>query len=403
MTLEEFSAELENDPTGVAVRQLYSTLLALVERGALTAFDLYQYARFRWYRNHPEAVVAYQTGPHSWAVNTCDAEYQEECAKLLINSEWGFEASRIEILGTLTMNPQTGTSFVSAAGRMTGSCGMEDCIRFINKKREGVVHKPLPPVLFCAYWIASFSALPALNTGSLAAGISTGSLVRGGVADPGITLFHLERAEAHQLHLVFRFQRVGYRFSQGARRGLTVFLTGRKRKTMLHAQTIFISKSVKAVKAVELCVFQLYKNSIRRRIAMLIAVDHGNKLVKVVNHAPFTSGLQESDSPPFGGETMKYQGKYYTLSEKRIPYHRDKTEDERFWILTLFAIAYEVQAAGAYSPNLMRVQLAVGLPPAHYGAQHKSFANYFTGRGAVQFEFQGKTYSIFIEKVMCFP
>lgn len=72
-------------------------------------------------------------------------------------------------------------------------------------------------------------------------------------------------------------------------------------------------------------------------------------------------------------------------------------------VLTLFAIAYEIQAAKAYSPNIMRVQLAVGLPPAHYGAQHRKFAGYFTERGAVQFDFQGKPYSIFIEKVMCFP
>lgn len=56
-----------------------------------------------------------------------------------------------------------------------------------------------------------------------------------------------------------------------------------------------------------------------------------------------------------------------------------------------------------HSSNIMRVQLAVGLPPAHYGAQHKKFISYFTGRGAVQFDFQGKTYSIYIEKVMCFP
>lgn len=56
---------------------------------------------------------------------------------------------------------------------------------------------------------------------------------------------------------------------------------------------------------------------------MLIAIDHGNKLIKVPNHEPFTSGLEESEVPPFGGETLKYQGKYYTLSEKRIPYHRD--------------------------------------------------------------------------------
>ena len=130
---------------------------------------------------------------------------------------------------------------------------------------------------------------------------------------------------------------------------------------------------------------------------MLIAIDHGNKLIKIPNHEPFTSGLEESDVPPFAGETLKYQGKYYTLSEKRIPYHRDKTEDERFFILSLFAIAYEIEAQGAYSSNVMRIQLAVGLPPAHYGAQHKAFTNYFTGRGAVQFEYQKRTYSIYIE------
>lgn len=136
---------------------------------------------------------------------------------------------------------------------------------------------------------------------------------------------------------------------------------------------------------------------------MLIAIDHGNKLIKVPNHEPFTSGLEESEVPPFAGETLKYQGKYYTLSEKRIPYHRDKTEDERFFILSLFAIAYEIEAAGSYSQNVMRIQLAVGLPPAHYGAQNKTFASYFTGRGVIQFEYQKRPYSIYIEKAMCFP
>ena len=75
---------------------------------------------------------------------------------------------------------------------------------------------------------------------------------------------------------------------------------------------------------------------------MLIAIDHGNKLIKILNHAPFTTGLQESDTPPFGGEPLKYRGKYYTLPEKRIHYHRDKTEDERVFILSLCAIAYEI-------------------------------------------------------------
>lgn len=52
------------------------------------------------------------------------------------------------------------------------------------------------------------------------------------------------------------------------------------------------------------------------------------------------AGLHESDTrPPFGQNILHYNGKYYTLSEQRIPYMRDKTVDERYFILTLFAVA----------------------------------------------------------------
>ena len=136
---------------------------------------------------------------------------------------------------------------------------------------------------------------------------------------------------------------------------------------------------------------------------MLIAVDHGNKQIKTVHAPPFTSGLIQSDTPGFGTDALAYRGKYYTLTDQRIPYRRDKTEDERFFILTLFAIAHEIEAMGQYSGSLMRVQLAVGLPPAHFGVQAKRFINYFNGRGAVAFQFKGKPYAIFIENTACFP
>ena len=73
---------------------------------------------------------------------------------------------------------------------------------------------------------------------------------------------------------------------------------------------------------------------------MLIAIDHGNKQIKTVHAKPFTSGLIQSDAPGFGTDYLAYQGKFYALTDQRIPYRRDKTEDERFFILTLFAIAY---------------------------------------------------------------
>ena len=88
---------------------------------------------------------------------------------------------------------------------------------------------------------------------------------------------------------------------------------------------------------------------------MLIAVDHGNKQIKTVHTPPFTSGLIQSDTPGFGTDALAYRGKYYTLTDQRIPYRRDKTEDERFFILTLFAIAHEIEAMEQYSQKVMLV------------------------------------------------
>ena len=83
---------------------------------------------------------------------------------------------------------------------------------------------------------------------------------------------------------------------------------------------------------------------------MLISIDHGNKQIKT-NRRTFVAGLHESDTrPPFGQNILHYNGKYYTLSEQRIPYMRDKTVDERYFILTLFAVAFEI-AGTSYKPE----------------------------------------------------
>ena len=136
---------------------------------------------------------------------------------------------------------------------------------------------------------------------------------------------------------------------------------------------------------------------------MLIAIDHGNKQIKTINCEPFTSGLLESDTQPFGKDVLMYKGKYYQVTDQRIPYRKDKTEDERFFILTLFAIAREIEEQGFFHPGVMRVQLAVGLPPAYYGTHYQSFIRYFLDRGTVSFSYRGKTYSILIDNVGCYP
>lgn len=136
---------------------------------------------------------------------------------------------------------------------------------------------------------------------------------------------------------------------------------------------------------------------------MLIAIDHGNKQIKTINCEPFTSGLLESDTQPFGKDVLMYRGKYYQITDQRIPYRKDKTEDERFFILSLFAIAGEIEQRNCFTPGVMRIDLAVGLPPAYYGTHYKSFSSYFKDRGTVNFAYKGKSYSIFIDKVACYP
>ena len=136
---------------------------------------------------------------------------------------------------------------------------------------------------------------------------------------------------------------------------------------------------------------------------MLISIDHGNKQIKT-SRRTFVSGLRESDTkPPFGKEVLFYKGKYYTLTDQRIPYMRDKTVDERYFILTLFAVAFELADTDYRKDEIADVQLSIGLPPAHYGAQYERFENYFLNRDIIDFQLDGKPYSIFISKAVCFP
>ena len=84
---------------------------------------------------------------------------------------------------------------------------------------------------------------------------------------------------------------------------------------------------------------------------MIISVDHGNKSIKTPRLL-FTSGLIESDTRPgIKTDCIFWNVKYYTLTEKRISYLRDKTEDDRFYVLTLFAIAKELELDGIMEPD----------------------------------------------------
>ena len=135
---------------------------------------------------------------------------------------------------------------------------------------------------------------------------------------------------------------------------------------------------------------------------MLIAIDHGNHACKSV-HFNFVSGLaQHSVRPPMADEVLEYNGEFWTLSGQRLPYRRDKTRDESFFILTLFAIAKELAFAGPL-PSAEKIDLAVGLPPEHYGLLKDKFRDYFKRNQSVQFIYNDKPITIMIRVVFVYP
>ena len=115
------------------------------------------------------------------------------------------------------------------------------------------------------------------------------------------------------------------------------------------------------------------------------------------------SFLPAAELDPAVRADLQYGGNYYTLSNERIPYRKDKTGDDRFFILTLIAIAEELTARGVDEKELYHIQLPVGLPPAHFGAQAEKFTAYFHKKGIVEFQYRDKHYAISIDDVACYP
>ena len=134
---------------------------------------------------------------------------------------------------------------------------------------------------------------------------------------------------------------------------------------------------------------------------MLFAIDHGNSAVKTTNFV-FTSGLAVYPvKPPLQTDVLEWGGKFWALSGQRISFMRDKTRDDRFFILTLFAIAMELRKMGQLQP-MLSVELAVGLPPEHYGTLRDKFANYFK-RGSIQFVFNDTPICLMVQQVFVYP
>ena len=135
---------------------------------------------------------------------------------------------------------------------------------------------------------------------------------------------------------------------------------------------------------------------------MNIGIDHGYYAIKT-RHFSFPAGITAYSHEPYTLQnTLEYGGKFFVCGTGRQPILRNKMENENYYLLTLAAIAKEIQQRGAKTE--CSVTIAAGLPLAGFGRAKKSFREYLCPSSQpVSFQFEGVPYKVTIEDVKLFP
>ena len=142
---------------------------------------------------------------------------------------------------------------------------------------------------------------------------------------------------------------------------------------------------------------------------MEIAIDTGNKQVKT-DHSISISGVVPQNTIPATArpeDYIRYRGRYYTLTNKRQEYLRDKSETERYFVLAMMGIAKELDYKEnhneiTYDPDkTYYITMLGGLPTAHMeDARLKdNFKAYFKTSDAQYVWYKGRTWRVKITKV----
>ena len=132
---------------------------------------------------------------------------------------------------------------------------------------------------------------------------------------------------------------------------------------------------------------------------LLCGIDHGFSTMKTA-HFVFENGVKE-----LGGEatlttnTMMFNDRYYKVGEGRLPLKDTKVEDEDYFLLTLAAIAKEMDY---YQLSDADVCIAAGLPFTRFGQEKVAFKEYLNP-GSVDFQYNGKAYHIECKEVFLYP
>ena len=138
-------------------------------------------------------------------------------------------------------------------------------------------------------------------------------------------------------------------------------------------------------------------------MSIIIGIDHGYYAIKTA-HCSFPAGLTSyGEHEPYTRQgLLEFGGCFFVCGSGRQPIQRDKTVNDNYYLLTLAAIAKEIQQRAL--PPECSVRIAAGLPLTSFGRDKPKFKDYLLrSNQPVNYKFEGVEYSITIEEVAIFP
>ncbi len=132
----------------------------------------------------------------------------------------------------------------------------------------------------------------------------------------------------------------------------------------------------------------------------IIAVDHGYGNIKTANTVTLTGVTAYETEPIFSRNILEYGSTYYRIGEGHKEFIADKAMDEDYYILTLMAVARELNVYGIVEA---KVHLAAGLPLTWIRKQREEFRAYLLCNKEVNYRFNGKEYHIHFVGCSLYP
>jgi len=132
----------------------------------------------------------------------------------------------------------------------------------------------------------------------------------------------------------------------------------------------------------------------------IIGIDHGYGNIKTSLTITPTGITPYKTEPLFQGNILKYENVFYRIGEGHKAFIPDKATDNDFYVLTLMAIAQELNQFGITEAD---VHIAAGLPLTWVKNQREDFRGYLLKNKLAQFVFNGKDFRLNFVGCSIFP